>query len=59
MALAPSTAIQLKRSFTANGILFGNATGALKVTAAGTSGQVLKAGTNGTPEFGGIDGGTY
>jgi hypothetical protein len=39
--------------------LFGNATGALKVTAAGTSGQVLKAGTNGTPEFGGIDGGTY
>jgi hypothetical protein len=46
-------------TFTANGILFGNATGALKVTAAGTSGQVLKAGTNGTPEFGGIDGGTY
>jgi hypothetical protein len=46
-------------TFTSNGILFGNATGALKVTAAGTSGQVLKAGTNGTPEFGGIDGGTY
>jgi len=46
-------------TFTTNGILFGNTTGALKVTAAGTSGQVLKAGTNGTPEFGGIDGGTY
>ena len=46
-------------TFTSNGILFGNATGALKVTAAGTAGQVLKAGTNGTPEFGGIDGGTY
>jgi hypothetical protein len=46
-------------TFTTNGILFGNTTGALKVTAAGTSGQVLRAGTNGTPEFGGLDGGTY
>ena len=46
-------------TFTSNGILFGNTTGALKVTAAGTSGQVLKAGSDGTPEFGGIDGGTY
>ena len=46
-------------TFTTNGILFGNTTGALKVTAAGTAGQVLKAGSDGTPEFGGIDGGTY
>ena len=48
-----------RSTFTTNGILFGNATGALKVTAAGTSGQVLKAGSSGAPEFGGIDGGTY
>jgi hypothetical protein len=46
-------------TFTTNGILFGNSTSALKVTAAGTSGQVLRAGTDGTPEFGGLDGGTY
>ena len=46
-------------TFTTNGVLFGNSTSALKVTAAGTSGQVLKAGSDGTPEFGGIDGGTY
>ena len=46
-------------TFTTNGILFGNATGALKVTAAGTYGQVLQAGSDGTPVYGGIDGGTY
>ena len=46
-------------TFTTNGVLFGNSTGALKVTSAGTAGQVLKAGSDGTPEFGGIDGGTY
>ena len=46
-------------TFTTNGILFGNATGALRVTAAGTFGQVLQAGSDGTPVYGGIDGGTY
>jgi hypothetical protein len=46
-------------TFTANGIVYGNATGALKVTAAGTYGQVLQAGLDGTPLFGGVDGGTY
>jgi hypothetical protein len=46
-------------TFTTNGILFGNTTGALRITAAGTSGQVLQASANGTPIFGGIDGGTY
>ena len=46
-------------TFTTNGILFGNATGALKVTSAGTYGQVLQAGSDGTPVYGGIDGGTY
>lgn len=46
-------------SFTSNGIIFGNGTNALQVTAAGTEGQVLQAGSGGTPEFGGIDGGTY
>ena len=46
-------------SFTGKGILYGNGTGALQVTAAGSEGQVLQAGSGGTPEFGGIDGGTY
>ena len=46
-------------TFTSKGILYGNGTGALQVTAAGTEGQVLQAGSGGTPEFGGIDGGTY
>jgi len=46
-------------TFTTNGILYGNATGALKVTSAGTYGQVLQAGSDGTPVYGGVDGGTY
>ena len=46
-------------TFTTNGILYGNAAGALKVTSAGTYGQVLQAGSDGTPVYGGIDGGTY
>lgn len=46
-------------TFTTNGILFGNATGALKVTAAGTYGQILQASADGTPVYGGVDGGTY
>ena len=46
-------------TFTSKGILYGNGTSALQVTAAGTEGQVLQAGSGGTPEFGGIDGGTY
>ena len=46
-------------TFTSKGILYGNGTNALQVTAAGTEGQVLQAGSGGTPEFGGIDGGTY
>ena len=44
-------AIQISGSLTA--------TGSLKVTAAGTAGQVLQAGVGGVPEFAGIDGGTY
>ena len=46
-------------TFTSKGILYGNGTGALQVTAAGSEGQVLQADSGGTPEFGGIDGGTY
>ena len=46
-------------TFASNGILFGNAAGSLKVTAAGTAGQVLQAGIGGVPSFAGIDGGTY
>jgi hypothetical protein len=46
-------------TFTTNGVLFGNATGALKVTAAGTAGQILQVGSDGVPLFASVDGGTY
>jgi hypothetical protein len=46
-------------TFTTNGVLFGNATGALKVTAAGTAGQILQVGSDGVPVFASVDGGTY
>ena len=38
-------------SFTTNGVLYGNNTGALQVTSAGTSGQLLVAGATGVPIF--------
>ena len=46
-------------TFTSNGILFGNTAGSLKVTAAGTEGQVLQASAAGIPSFGMLDGGTF
>lgn len=46
-------------SFTSNGILYGNNAGDLKVTAAGTEGQVLQASATGVPQFGMLDGGTF
>jgi hypothetical protein len=46
-------------SFTQNGILFGNTAGDLKVTSAGTEGQVLQASSTGIPQFGMLDGGTF
>ena len=46
-------------TFTSKGVLFGNGTGALQVTAAGSEGKVLQAGSGGTPEFGDLDGGTF
>ncbi len=39
----------------ANGVLYGNDTGAVNVTAAGTQYQVLRAGIGGVPAFGTID----
>jgi len=39
-------------TFTANGILYGNGTGALGVTAAGTTGQVLVGNTGSAPTWG-------
>jgi len=42
-------------SFTANGILYGNAANALAVTAAGSQHQVLLAGASGTPAFGALN----
>ena len=46
-------------SFTEKGVLLGNGTGALAVTAVGQQGQVLTAGADGTPTFSGIDGGSF
>tara|TARA_R110000868_G_scaffold124490_8_gene329135 strand:+ start:488 stop:1795 length:1308 start_codon:yes stop_codon:yes gene_type:complete len=46
-------------TFTTNGILYGDATGAIKVTAAGTDGQVLLADPTGIPVFSHLTGGTF
>lgn len=46
-------------TFTQNGIVFGNTAGDLKVTAAGTEGQVLQASITGVPQFGMLDGGSF
>jgi hypothetical protein len=49
-----------RTSFTSNGILYGNNTGALKVTAAATlEGQVLQSDATGVPSFAMLDGGTF
>lgn len=48
-----------KVSFTTNGVLYGNNSGDLKVTSAGTEGQVLQATSTGVPQFGMLDGGTF
>lgn len=41
-------------SFTDNGVVYGNGTSALDVTAAGTEHQVLRAGAGGVPAFGAL-----
>jgi hypothetical protein len=41
-------------TFTANGVIYGNTTSALGVTAAGTTGQVLIATTSGAPSWGAV-----
>ena len=46
-------------SFTQNGILYGNTAGPLKVTSAGTEGQVLQADSSGVPQFAHLDGGSF
>lgn len=46
-------------TFTSKGILYGNGTGALQVTAAGTDGQILQANSTGYPVWGDLDGGTF
>jgi hypothetical protein len=46
-------------TFTTNGIIYGNSSGALKVTSAGTDGQVLLANPSGVPVFSMLDGGTF
>jgi hypothetical protein len=53
-ALAVSSGGTGAGTFTANGVIYGNTTSALGVTAAGTTGQVLVATTSGAPSWGAI-----
>ena len=46
-------------TFRTNGVLFGNGTGPLQVSNAGTEGQVLQASAAGVPFFGVLDGGGF
>ena len=46
-------------TFISNGVLFGNGTGAVQVTAAATEGNVLQANASGVPQFGMLDGGSF
>ena len=46
-------------TFASNGILYGNTSGALKVTDAGSEGQVLQASSTGVPNFAMLDGGSF
>lgn len=46
-------------TFTSKGVIYGNGTSALQVTAAGTEGQVLQANSTGFPVFADLDGGTF
>lgn len=46
-------------ALTLNGILYGNNTSPVNVTAAGIEGQILQAGIGGVPVFDDIDGGIY
>lgn len=46
-------------SFTTNGILFGNNSGSLQITSAGSEGQVLQASSTGVPLFAMLDGGSF
>lgn len=46
-------------TLTLNGVLYGNGTGPLSITSAGTEGQVLQASATGVPQFAMLDGGTF
>jgi hypothetical protein len=46
-------------TFISKGVLFGNGTGAILVTSAGTEGKVLQADDTGTPVFADLDGGSF
>ena len=48
-----------RSTFTTNGVIYGNGTTGLLVTAAGTDGQVLQANASGVPVFADLDGGTF
>jgi len=48
-----------KVTFANNGVMFGNGANSIRVTAAGTEGQILQATSLGTPVFAMLDGGSF
>ena len=46
-------------TFTANGVIYGDGTNALKVTSSGSEGNVLQVNSSGLPQFGMLDGGVF
>ncbi len=57
-ALAVTSGGTGQQSFTSAGVIYGNGTNALQVTAAGANGDVLQV-INNLPTFGTLDGGTF
>jgi len=46
-------------TFTENGLMYTDASGKIVQTSAGNAGEVLQAGSDGTPSFGDLNGGTF
>jgi hypothetical protein len=58
-ALAVGSGGTGRATLTAQGVMYGNTTGPIGVTTAGTDGQVLQANSTGYPVFADLDGGTF
>lgn len=58
-ALAVGSGGTGRTTLTAQGVMYGNTTGPIGVTSAGTDGQVLQANSTGYPVFADLDGGSF